>query len=86
LTERKPEFEEDPVEALMLAREDVAALGMMENLSIYFDAEAKKLSDAWFAEYRERIQQLPDDRQEVYRQLIALSREAQDINLMRPLS
>jgi len=86
LTERKPEFEEDPVEALMLAREDVAALGMMENLSTYFDTEAKKLSDVWFAEYRERIQQLPDDRQETYRQLIALSREAQDINLMRPLS
>jgi len=86
LTERHLEDEDDPVEALMLAREDVAALGMMENLPLYFDTEAKKLSDAWFAEYRERIQQLPDDRQEVYRQLIALSREAQDINLMRPLS
>jgi len=86
LAARKPEAEEDFVDALLEAREDIGALGMMENLSVFFDATAKALSDAWLAEYRENIKQLPDDRQEAYRRLSALSREPQDIDLMRPVS
>jgi type III restriction enzyme len=83
---RKPEAEDDFVEALIQAREDVAALHLLENLQIIFDAEARKLSDAWFAEYREQIKQLADDRQEAYRQIVALSTEPQDVDLARPVS
>jgi len=83
---RKPEADEDFDDALIEAREDVAALHLMENIQILFDAEAKKLSDAWFAEYRERIKELPDDRQETYRQIVALSTEAQDVDLTQPVS
>jgi type III restriction enzyme len=83
---RKPEAEDDLDDALIEAREDVAALHLLENLQILFDAEAKKLSDAWFAEYRERIKALPDDRQEAYRQITALSAEPQDVDLARPVS
>lgn len=61
---RKPEAKDDLDDALIEAREDVAALHLLDNLQIVFDAEAKKLSDGWFAEYRDRIKELPDDRQE----------------------
>ena len=68
------------------AREEVSALYLMTNLQLLFDAEAKRLSDAWFAEYREKIRTLPDDRQESYRQITALSSEPQDVDLVLPLS
>ncbi|HZI19382.1 MAG TPA: DEAD/DEAH box helicase family protein [Pyrinomonadaceae bacterium] len=83
---RKPEAEDDLDDALIEAREEVAALHLLENLQIQFDAEAKKLSDAWFAQYREQIKALPDDRQEAYRQITALSAEPQDVDLARPVS
>ncbi|HEV2293858.1 MAG TPA: DEAD/DEAH box helicase family protein [Tepidisphaeraceae bacterium] len=82
----KRKEEEDFDDALIEAREDVAALHLLENLQVLFDAEAKKLSDAWFAEYHERIKRLPDDRQEAYRQIVALSTEPQDVDLARPVS
>lgn len=83
---RKPEAEDDFDDALIDAREDVAALHLLENLQVLFDAEAKKLSDVWFAEYRNRIKELPHDRQEAYRQIVALSTEPQDVDLARPVS
>ena len=46
----------------------------------------QKLSDAWLEKYRKRIKKLPDDRQEAYRQMSALSREPQDIDLARPVA
>jgi hypothetical protein len=82
----KPEAEEDFDGALIEAREEVAALHLLQNLHIVFDTEAKQLSDAWFAKYHDRIKQLPDDRQEAYRQIIALSDQPQDVDLARPLS
>ncbi len=86
LAKRKPEAEDDFEGALIEAREDIAALGLMENLQVSFDAEATKQSDAWLAKYRDRIKRLPDDRQEAYRQISALSREPQDVDLARPVS
>jgi type III restriction enzyme len=83
---RKPQAEEDLEDALFEAREEVAALHLMENLQILFDAEAKKLSDEWFAKYRDSIKELPHDRQDAYRQIVALSTEPQDIDLVRPVS
>ena len=82
----KPEAEDDFDDALIDAREDVAALHLLENLQIRFDSEAKKLSDAWFAEYRDSIKKLPHDRQDAYRQIVALSTEPQDVDLARPVS
>lgn len=83
---RKPEAEEDFDDALIEAREDVAALHLMENLQVIFDAEAKALSDSWFDKYRDRIKALPHDRQEAYRQIVALSTAPQDVDLARPTS
>jgi type III restriction enzyme len=86
LAKRKPEAEDDLDNALIEAREDVAALHLLENLQILFDAEAKKLSDAWLAKYRDGIKKLPHDRQEVYRQIVALSTEPEDVDLVQPVS
>lgn len=83
---RSPGAEEDIEDALIEAREDIGALGLMDNLAPIFDAEAKKASDAWLLKYRGQIKMLPDDRQDVYRQISALSREPQDIDLARPIS
>lgn len=83
---RKPEAAADFDDALIEAREDVAALHLLENLQILFNVEAKELSDSWFSEYRGQIKELPHDRQEAYRQIIALSKEPQDIDLAQPVS
>jgi hypothetical protein len=84
--EENPEADEDFEDALIEAREDIGALGLMENLSIVFDTAAEKLSSQWLNQYREQIKQLPDDRQEAYRQITALSREPQDIDLALPVT
>lgn len=83
---RHPEAGDDFDEALIEAREEVAALHLMENLQILFDAESKKLADKWLSDYREDIKQLPHDRQDVYRQIVALSTDPQDVDLARPMS
>lgn len=83
---RKPDANDDFDAALIEAREDVAALHLLENLQIYFDAEANRLADSWFVEYRSRIKKLPHDRQDAYRQIIALSTEPQDVDLAAPVS
>lgn len=83
---RKPQAAEDFDDALIEAREDVATLHLLENLQILFDAEAKRLADEWFAQYRERIKELTDDRQEAYREIAALSTDPQDVDMARPVS
>lgn len=83
---RKPMADEDFDEALIEAREDVAALHLLENLNVVFDAAARELADAWIAEFRARIKALPHDRQDAYRQIVALSTEPQDVGLVRPVS
>jgi type III restriction enzyme len=84
--ERNPEAEDDFEGALIEAREDVAALHLLENLQVRFDREAKQLADSWLAKYRSHITKLPDDRREAYRQIIALSSDSQDIDLVPPVS
>jgi len=83
---RHPEAEDDFDEALIEAREEVAALHLMENLQILFDAESKKPADQWLSNYRKDIKQLSHDRQDAYRQIVALSTDPQDVDLARPMS
>lgn len=75
---------EDFEGALVDAREDIAALGLLENLQILFDATAEKFSNAWLTQFRDKLRKLPDDRQEAYRQVTGLSAEPQDVGLVRP--
>ncbi len=82
----KPESEDDFEGALIEAREDIGAMGLMQNLDVFIDTEATKLANQWLTTCREQIKQLPDDRQEAYREIRALSREPQDVDLAKPVS
>jgi type III restriction enzyme len=83
---RNPDAEDDFEAALLEAREDIAAIGLLENLQLAYDAEAMKASDAWLAKYKDKVKKLTDDRQEVYRSISAFSREPQDVDLAQPKS
>lgn len=80
----KDDAQDDFEGALVEAREDIAATGLLENLQVLFNAEAEKLSNAWLARYRDQIRKLPDDRQEAYRQITSLSAQPQDVDLVKP--
>lgn len=73
-------------EAIVDARADIAALGLVGEVQPYFDAEAEKLAKAWLDEYRVAIKSLPHDRQEAYRQIREMSTEPQDVELVKPES
>ncbi|TSP09980.1 DEAD/DEAH box helicase [Cupriavidus campinensis] len=78
---------EDPeefLEALVEARVTVAGLGLMTEVQDYFDAEADDLATAWLAKYRPQIKALSDDRKESYRQIIEMSTDPQDVELVKP--
>lgn len=83
---RIPDAGDDFDDALITAREEVAALHLMENLQVIFDAEATRLADQWSAEYAGRVKKLPDERQEAYRLISCLSAEPRDVDLVRPVS
>jgi hypothetical protein len=83
---RHDEADDDFELALIEAREEIGALGLMENLQQLFDVAAKELSDTWLGQYGDQIKLLPDERQDAYRQITALSREAQAIDLTLPLT
>jgi hypothetical protein len=86
LAARKDDSDPPDVEAFVDARADVAALGLLDDVSRYFDAEADKLAKAWLSEYRVSIKDLPDERQDAYRQILEMSADPQEIDLMRPNS
>jgi len=80
------EDSQDFEEAIIEARVKIAALGLVDNIQIFFDAEADKIAQSWFNEYQHPIKELDDDRQEVYRQIKEMSSEPQNIELVKPES
>jgi type III restriction enzyme len=84
LAARKDDSDPPDLEAFVEARADVAALGLVEEVAKYFDAEADDLAKEWLSKYRVDIKGLPDERQEAYRQIREMSAEPQDIDLMKP--
>lgn len=79
-----PDQPEEFEEALVEARVVIAALGLMIEVQAYFDGEANKLAKAWLDKYKKQIKKLSDDRREAYRQIIEMSAEPQDVELVRP--
>ncbi|WP_188010330.1 DEAD/DEAH box helicase [Vibrio parahaemolyticus] len=71
-------------EALMDAHVDIAALGLVKDVSEYLNSEAEKLANQWFKEHRVSIKNLTDVRQDVYRQIREMSKEPQDVDLSLP--
>jgi hypothetical protein len=80
----KPDQPEEFEEAIVEARVAIAALGLMTEVQVYFDAEANKLTKAWLDKYKQQIKKLPDDRREAYRQIVEMSAEPQDVELVKP--
>jgi len=71
-------------EALVEARVEVAALGLVSEVQPDFDAAADKLAREWLAGYSADIKRLSHDRQESYRQVREMSSEPQDVDLVKP--
>ena len=83
---QNPKALNDFEDALVDAREDIGALGLIQNLEVYIDIEATRLADEWLKSYRDEIKQLPDDRREAYREVKAFSHEPQHVDLAQPVS
>jgi type III restriction enzyme len=74
------EFEE----ALVEARVQVAALGLLAEVQPIFDAAADRLAKEWLGTHSAAIKRLSHDRQESYRQVREMSTEPQDVDLVKP--
>ena len=72
------------IEAIVEARVTVAGLGLVMEAHAYFDTEAEKLAMNWLSKYNKQIKMLSDDRRESYRQIIEMSIEPQDVELLKP--
>lgn len=74
----------DDEEALVEAHIAVAAIGLLPEIKDDLEAAAEDLSNKWLEKYRITIRGLPDERQEIYRQLRESSTDPLDIDLARP--
>jgi len=79
-----PDDADEFEEALVNARVSIAALGLVTEVQPYFDTEADKLAKAWLQKYSGVIKKLSHDRQESYRQILEMSTEPQDVDLVKP--
>lgn len=87
LASKVADRDEDPeefLEAIVEARVTVAGLGLVTEVQGFFDAEADKLAKAWLTKYAAQIKTLNHDRQESYRQIIEMSTDPQDVDLLKP--
>lgn len=84
--EATPQEADEFEEALMNARVEIAAMGLLSELQAVVDTEADRLAKVWFAEYRDDIKVLPDDRRDAYREIQELSTDPQDVDMERPVS
>lgn len=71
-------------DAIIEARVSIAALGLMTEVEPFVNAAADQLTKTWLAQYGSEIKKLTDDRKDVYRQIIEMSAEPQDVELIRP--
>lgn len=72
------------LEAIVEARVTIAGLGLVSEVQDYFDREADKLAKAWVSTYGAKIKALSDDRRESYRQIVEMSSDPQDLELVKP--
>jgi hypothetical protein len=62
----------------------VAALAKIDDVQGEVDRAAEKLAKKWISEYRVAIKTLGDERRAVYDEIIAMSRDPQRIEVLRP--
>lgn len=75
---------EEFLEAIVEARVTVAGLGLVTEVQDYFDRIADGIAKDWLTQYWTTIKSLSDDRKESYRQVIEMSTEPQDVELIKP--
>jgi hypothetical protein len=75
---------DDEDDGLFDAHVKVAALATIDGVRDELDREADALVARWLAEHRVAIKNLPDDRQAVYSDIVAMSPEPQRIDILRP--
>lgn len=87
LANKVASLDDDPeefLEAIVEARVTVAGLGLVTEVQDYFDGVADQIAKDWLNKYWPLIKLLSDDRKESYRQIIEMSTEPQDIELVKP--
>jgi hypothetical protein len=72
------------LEAIVEARVTVAGLGLVTEVQDFYDRTADKLVKGWLQREWSQIKTLSDDRKESYRQIIEMSAEPQDVDLVKP--
>lgn len=77
---------EDFLEAIVEARVTVAGLGLVTDVQECFDAGANKLAKEWLSQFAQQIKSQSDDRKESYRQIIEMSTDPQDVDLVMPVT
>lgn len=75
---------DDLEDAIVAARVDIAALGLVDEVKPDFDSEADKLAKKWLKQFRVDIKGLSHARQEAYRQIQEMGAEPQDVDLVKP--
>lgn len=81
--ESDPEHRE---QALLEAHTLVAALGLVPGIKDLLDTRAERLSNQWLEAHRGGIRTLSDERQDIYREIRAMSVDPVDVDLARPKS
>lgn len=87
LARKVANFDKDPegfLDAIVEARVTVAGLGLVTEIQDFFDSEARKLCKEWLQKYWSIIKTLSDDRKESYRQIVEMSEEPQDLEMVKP--
>ena len=74
----------DDDDGLFDAHVKVAALAKVDDVQAELDREADALAKKWLGEYRVAIKGLADERRAVYDEIIAMSRDPQRIDILRP--
>jgi type III restriction enzyme len=74
----------DGDDGLFDAHVKVAALAQVEEVTTELEDAARELSDKWLTEHRVAIKGLSDERQEVYRDIISMTKEPQRMDILRP--
>lgn len=77
---------EDEIDALMEAHVVVASLGLVTALKDRLDAEAERIANEWLGEHAAALNALPDERQDIYRDIRAMSAKPLDTIIAPPKS
>lgn len=77
---------DDEIDALIDARTDIAALGLVSAVKVRLELAAEALANQWLTAHQATLATLTDKRQEAYREISELSATPFDVRLAKPSS